>query len=557
MKTEYYLHRILQKEGKGILKKILTFVLVTCLVTILVLSGCGEEETTTTTTSSTTSTATSSTSSPTSSPTTSGPVYGGTVRVINASGVNVMGYSLEQSPFDLFVLLCGVEKLVEYDENQELVPHLAESYTFDESAKTISIKMREGIRFHDGSDCDAESIAWNYEQQVMNQRIGYLNQWDSLEVIDKYNFVIHYTGDYNNQLAVAWLWSPPMYSMQAFLDAGDGDIEKSKDWARLNVSGTGPFKQGEFVRDVSLTMVRNDDYWGGKPYLDAIEYMFIPDPVTANLKMQAGEADLWFAPSIKDQLELEQAGLTRLEGQPSVINILPNINDPDSIWQNKDLREAIEYALDKEGMADALGFGYYKAAKMVVPAGKDGYDASWPGRSYDEDKAKELLAKSGYEGETIELMVLTGPNVDLATAVKRYLDDIGLNCEINIADPGLFYGSLYGTGWKDLIISSFGVMGSSLDSFHNNLGDQPLTKMGSWILPPDLLEMSIESRTYADPADQLTAISDIFMAISEGAYITPIYEVRSANMIWPYFHTTLGAESGFSQYWAGYWLEPQ
>ncbi|MGD9118637.1 MAG: hypothetical protein PVJ08_07920, partial [Dehalococcoidia bacterium] len=74
------------------MKKILTFVLVTCLVTILVLSGCGEEETTTTTT--TTSPTTSTTTSPTSSPTTSGPVYGGTVRVINASGVNVMGYSL-------------------------------------------------------------------------------------------------------------------------------------------------------------------------------------------------------------------------------------------------------------------------------------------------------------------------------------------------------------------------------------------------------------------------------------------------------------------------------
>ena len=455
------------------MKKVLYILLIACLISAFILSGCGEAEETATTTTPATSTPTTTTPSPT----TSGPVSGGTVRVINASGVNVMGYSLEQSPWDLFVLLCAVEKLIEYDENQELVPHLAESYTFDEAAKTITIKMREGIRFHDGSDCDAESIAWNYEQQLMNVRMGYLSQWESLEIVDKYTFIIHYTGDYNNQLAVAWLWSPPMFSMQAFLDAGDGDIEKSKDWARLNVSGTGPFKQGEFVRDVSLTMVRNDDYWGGMPYLDAVHYMFIPDPVTANLKMQAGEADLWFGPTIKDQLELEQAGLIRLEGQPNVTTIYPNIVDPESKWQNKDLREAIEYALDKEGMAAALGQGYYKSSKMVVPEGKDGYDEAWPGRPYDVDKAKELLAKSGYEGETIELMVLTGPNVDLATAVKRYLDDIGLVCEINIADPGLFYGSLFGAGWQDLIIYGFGVMGSSLDSFHNNLGDQPLTSL--------------------------------------------------------------------------------
>jgi ABC-type transport system substrate-binding protein len=416
--------------------------------------------------------------------------------------------------------------------------------------------MREGIRFHDGSDCDADAIAWNFEQQVMNQRIGYLDQWDSLEVIDKYNFVIHYKGDYNNQLSVAWLWSPPIYSKDAFVNAGNGDIEKSKDWARLNVSGTGPFKQGELIRDVSLTMVRNDDYWGGTPYLDEIYYLFIPDPVTASLKMQAGEADLWFSPSIKDQLELEQAGLTRLEGQPTVSIILPNIVNPDSKWQNKDLREAVEYALDKEGMAAALGFGYYKAAKMVVPEDKEGYDADWEGRPYNEDKAKDLLAKSGYTGETVKLLVLTGPNVDLATAVKRYLDDIGLNCEIDIADPGRFYGELFGTGWDDLVIYQFGVMGSSLDSFHNNLGDQPLTRMAGWALPPDLLEMSKKSRTYADQADQFQAIEEIFMAISADVYIIPIYKFSNANMAWPHFHTTLGQESGFSQYWARYWLEP-
>jgi ABC-type transport system substrate-binding protein len=535
------------------MKKWFFIVLSVLIASAMVLGSCAEPEEPTPEPTS------SPTAEPTAEPTpepTSGPVSGGTCRVINASGVNVMGYSLEQSPWDLFVLLCAVEKLVEYNDKQELVGHLAESYSFDDAAKTIHVKMREGVRFHDGSDCDAEAIAWNFEHQVMNQRIGYIDQWDRLEIIDKYNFVIHYKGDYNNQLAVAWLWSPPIYSKAAFENAGNGDIEKSKDWARQNVSGTGPFKQGELVRDVSLTMVRNDDYWGGKPYLDSIYYLFIPDPVTANLKMQAGEADLWFSPSIKYQLELEQAGLTRLEGQPSVTNLLPNIVNPDSKWQNKDLREAVEYALDKEGIAEALGFGYYQGAKMVVPEGKEGYDDTWPGRSYDPEKARELLAKSGYEGATVNLLVLTGPNVDLATAVKRYLDDIGLNCEVDIADPGRFYGSLYGAGWDDLIIGSFGVMGSSLDSFHNNLGDQPLTRMGGWALPPDLLEMSKKSRTYADKAGQLTAISEIFMALSEGAYIIPIYQFSGANIIQPNFHTTLGAESGFSQYWAKYWLEP-
>ena len=415
--------------------------------------------------------------------------------------------------------------------------------------------MREGIRFHDGSDCDADAVAWNYEHQVANKRIGYLDQWDRLEVIDKYNFVIYYTGDYNNQLLNAWLWSPPMYSKEAFIKAGNGDIEKSKDWARLNVCGTGPFKQGDFQRDVSLTMVRNEDYWGGKPYLDAIEYLFIPDPVTSSIKLQAGEADMWFSTPIKNQVELERQGIVRLKGQPSVAVIYPNNMNPDSKWHNKDLREAVEYAIDKEGIAVAMGFGYYKPAKMVVPEGRWGYDPNYEGRPYDPDKARELLEKSGYKGSTVTLTVLTGDMTDTATAIKRYLDDIGLNCEVDIADPGRYYGALYGTGWDDLILSSLGILGNSLQAFHMNLGDQPLTRMGGWELPADMLAVSQDSRTHESEAAQIEAAGRVFKALSEGAYVIPVWESNSANMIQPYFHTTVGQESGFTQYWGRYWLE--
>ena len=534
------------------MKKILFVLFTVTILAALIFSSCGKA----------TPTPTPTPTAPTPTPTkTAGPVTGGTARVINASGVNVMGYSLEQSPWDLFVLLCAVEKLVEFNDKQEMAPQLAESYKVDDAAKTITVTMRKNVKFHDGSDCDADAIAWNFEQQLANKRIGYIDQWGGLAVKDKYTFVITYTGSYNNQLVTAWLWSPPIFSKVAFTTAGGtipagSDIEKSKDWARLNVSGTGPFKQGEFIRDVSLRMDRFDGYWGGKPYLDHVMYYFIPDPVTATLKMQAGEADLYFGVAIKDQLTLEKAGLTRVVGQPTVFCLYPNIVKPDSKWQNKDLREAVEYALDKVGMATALGFGYAKAAKMVVPEGRTGYSTTWPGRPFNVAKAKELLQKSGYVGATVKVLVLTGTQVDTATAVKRYLDDIGLKCEVDIADPGRFYGSLYGAGWDDLIIGGFGIMGDALVSFQNNLGDQPLTRMGGWALPPDLLTLSKQSRTYPDAAGQKTATEGIFMALSEGAYIIPMYQIEAANIARPKFHNTLGAESGFSQYWARYWLEP-
>jgi ABC-type transport system substrate-binding protein len=531
--------------------KLLFFLAIIVTISIII-GGCAAKTTTpkVTTAPVTTTTVPSSTTK-----TTPMATVGGTVKVINAAGPKVMGYSLEQGPGDLFVLLCAVEKLVEYNNKQELVPNLAQSFTVDENAKTITVKMRTGIRFHDGSDCDADAIAWNFDQQVTNKRIGYLDQWDNLEVKDKFTFVIHYKGGYNNQLINGWLWSPPIYSKEAFLKAGNGDIEKSKDWARLNVSGTGPFKQGEFVRDVSLTMVRNDDYWRGKPYLEAIQYLFIPDPVIAAIKLQAKEADLWFGVSIKNQVELEKKGLTRLVGQPSVSMLYPNIKDPKSKWQNKDLREAVEYAIDKGGIAAALGFGLFRETKQIVPTGAWGNDPSYAGRGYDTAKAKALLTKSGYAGTAIKLLVLTGPDADTATAIKRYLDDIGLKCEVDIADPGRYYGSLYGTGWDDLLLTNYGVLGNSLQGFHMNLGDQPLTRMGGWALPAELVSMSQESRTFADAALQAKAAGGLYKALSDGAYLIPIYEFASANMAQPSFHSTIGQETGFTQYWYGYWKE--
>jgi peptide/nickel transport system substrate-binding protein len=531
-------------------RQFLVFLAVLIVIGII-FSSCSSKTTTTTTTTppAGTTTSTTSTTQPTASP-----VSGGTVKVIYSAGPKILGYSLEQGPGDLFVLLNAVEKLVDFDKNQVLVPNLAESVKVDDTAKTISVTMRKGIRFHDGSDCDADAVAWNYGQQVTNKRIGYLDQWDRLDVIDKLNFVIHYKGGYNNQLVAAWLWSPPIYSKAAFVNAGGGDIEKSKDWARLNVSATGPFKMGDFQRDVSMTMVRNDDYWGGKPYLDAIQYLFIPDPVTAAIKLQAGEADFWFNVSINNQVELVKKGLVRLPGQPTISVLYPNIKDPKSKWQNQSLREAVEYALDKGGIAAALGFGYYKEAKMVVPDSAWGYDANYPARTYNVEKAKQLLADSGYKGANIKLLVLTGTDSNTATAVKRYLDDIGLNCTVDIADPGRYYGSLYGTGWDDLLLGTFGVMGDSLQSFHNNLGDQPLTRMGGWSLPDSILPLSQDSRTKSTAADQQVAVGKLYKALDDGAYLIPIYQFNGAQMMQPYFHTTIGQESGFTQYWAKYWL---
>jgi ABC-type transport system substrate-binding protein len=485
------------------------------------------------------------------------PRYGGDLRIIYNAGPRILGYSLEQGPGDLFVLLNAVEKVVEFNDKQELVPWLAESVDVNDQKKTITIKMRKGIKFHDGSDCDAGAIAWNYEQQVANKRIGYLDKWGSMDVVDKYTLVIHYKGGYNNQLIMGWLWSPPIYSKEAFEKAGGGDIEKSKEWARSNVSGTGPFKLLEYKRDDHMTLVRFDDYWGDKPYLDRITYLFIPDSVTASAMMQAGQADWWLGTPIKDQVDLEKKGLIRKSGPGNFGCIVPNIANPESKWKDKRLRQALEYALDKPAIAKALGFGYYSPMKMLAPEGEWGYDPTYEGHPYNPEKAKQLLAEAGYpQGFNFKLLAMIG-NQDAATAIKSYLDAVGMTVDIDIADPGRFFGSLWVKGWDDLILWGTIVLGDMLATMQINYGDQPLTRMASasWVVPPELVALCKDSRTYPDKAGQEAATNKIIRWVADQSLIIPLYVSPAAYIIQPYVHTTYLQQTSFTFYFAKFWMD--
>jgi ABC-type transport system substrate-binding protein len=463
---------------------------------------------------------------------------------------------VEQGPFDLYVLLGGVEKIMEYNEKQVLAPWLAESVVNDEKTQTITIKLRPGIKCHDGSAFDADALVWNFNNQVANKRIGYISQFVKIEAVDKVTAVISYTGGYNNQLITAWAWSPPMWSKGAWEAAGGG--EKSMAWARNNFSSTGPLKLAEYKRDVHLILERFDAYWGPKPYLDKVKFIFIPDTVTASAMMQAGEADMWLGAPVNDQLYLVKKGLVMTSGGGAVPGIVPNTVAPDSKWKDKRLLMALEYALDKVAIAGALGQGRYTALKMAVPEGVMGYDPTFEARSYNPAKAKELLAEAGYpNGLKVKLLVLQG-NLDLPQAIKRYLDDVGMTTDIDIADAGRYYGSLYLQGWDDLLLGGGGfASGDSLANFHNNWGDQPLTRMAanSYLLPPELLELSKQSRTYADPKDQAAATVKIFRWIADNAFVIPIYKSPSSYVMQPWVHCTHLTEGSFTFYFGKYWMD--
>lgn len=551
------------------MKKLLFLLLAVIITCSMILVGCGGDETTppattsgappATTTTSSAPAITSATPAPETEvpPAGNDPVSGGTLRIIYNAAPAVLGGSVEQGPFDLFVLLGGVEKIMDYNDNQELAPWLAESVDQDDAAKTITVKLHAGIKCHDGSDFDADAMIWNFKNQVERKRIGYLDSFVSIDKIDKVTAVIKYQGDYNNQLIAAWLWSPPMYSKGAWDKAVDASGDASE-WARNNFSGTGPYKLKEYQRDVKLVLERFDDYWGPKPYLDTVEWIFIPEAVTASAMMEAGKADLWIGGPVNDQIRLESLGLVRQAGLGNIPCIYPNTVAENSKWKDTRLLNALEYAINKPAIAQALGQGQYTALKMLSPEGRMGYDPAYEGHPYNPDKARELLAEAGYpDGFNIKITALVGQE-DTCTALKQQWDAVGIITEIDIADAGRFYGGLYGGGWEDLLLTGYGE-GDMLANFQNNLGDQPLTKMSaaSYALPPALLALSQESRTYPDKAGQEEAMKKITRWIADNGFVIPLWLIPGSFVRQPWVHCDYLKQGGFTFYFSRYWMEPQ
>ena len=252
--------------------KRLIILLAVLLVTISILVSCGSTESTTTTTTKTTATSTTtsastqtSTTSATTKTTTStssqtptataADKYGGTLRIILwASPSGTGGLPWELFGNDLISSHQVIEPLLHVDGNSNIVPCLAESYSVADDLLSITFKLRKGVKFHDGTDFNAQAAKWNMDHTIAAMSVP---TWKSVDVIDDYTIRLNLNYWTNTIVtgmdsASDWMVSPTAYE------------KNGEEWMRNNPVGTGPFKFLSFERDVSYKSVRNPG-WKASP----------------------------------------------------------------------------------------------------------------------------------------------------------------------------------------------------------------------------------------------------------------------------------------------------
>ncbi|HTY82531.1 MAG TPA: ABC transporter substrate-binding protein [Dehalococcoidales bacterium] len=417
--------------------------LVIIIIALLVI-GCGK--TATTTTSSKPPTTTTSTP-PTSTALT--PKSGGTLKYAESLWYGATlgwpgdpGWLVTSPPCNLFF-----DTVLNADTKDNITPDLC-SATVANDLTSITLTCQKGIKFHDNSDFNATSLKWNLDLLIAG-KYGDYSFVKSADIVDPMTVKLTLSS-YSNSLLTT-LASTMIASQQAYIDHGSN--KDAETWMRANAVGTGPFKQTAATPNVSITGVRNDNYFKGKPYLDQIIMTNIPDQVTRVQALQAGEIDIEGGNPGKPEADFLAAN-KNFKIQADYISIsalVPDSKNTASPWANLKVRQALDYAIDRDALVSSLGFGYWTATSQFAVPGTASYNNALPPIKQDLTKAKQLLTDAGYaNGFNTQILGSTVTTFkDQEVAIQGMLAKIGITVNVNLIDHPA-YNTAIQKGWDGL-----------------------------------------------------------------------------------------------------------
>jgi peptide/nickel transport system substrate-binding protein len=530
------------------MKRLALFCSVLMVVILLILTGCSGTSTPSTTTSQpapATSTAQPATTTTTSKPATTPPpasptpVYGGILRAITSGGFpSLLGLPTEFAPSDSIYALPVLERLCEWDAQGNQIPVLATSWEGDANAMTVTWHLRQGVKFTDGTDFNADAVKFNFQLGIDAGRLTEGQFVKSMDVLDPYTLRMNLT-NYTSMMFEDYGWDQQI-SPTAFKNAGGGDIEKSKAWARTNSVGTGPFTVSSFTRDSVIKYTKNPNYWRtGMPYLDGMEVRLIPDQMTAAATLEAKQADIWLdTGAVQNIMDLQKKGLIDNQGPGYFFALLPNSSDPSSPTSKIEVRQAIEYAIDRPALANMIGFGRYEPLTQIAASKFPGYVAGYNPRPYDPAKAKQLLAAAGYPNGFKTKIMTTSTSTDAVAGIKAYLDAVGIQTEVDIADLGRYFGQVFGTGWTDdMVFAASGINPDATDLFIH-FGPSPMTfKTKNIYKSPEYLAILNQALKTYNTADMIALFKKAVQQAGTDAMIIPIYRNVDDAVMQPYVHS--------------------
>ncbi len=566
------------------MRKTIWFALVALLLIALigvVAAGCGGGNTTTTAAGpATTAGGTETTAGGTETTMAAGePVMGGIVKTGTVSHPSKFGYPGHVFGPDQFFEGLFLEMMFNpTDQIDVYTPQLAESWELAPDKSAYIFHLRQGVKFTDGTDFNADACKFCWDLNLAPAGAAPSGPATtaaappttaaggapaaagppaggppagpppdfafvkSIEVVDAYTVKINLTKWTNETLSFIGRKSWAVFSPTAYKDKG-------ADYLDTHPVGTGAFMLKSFTPDQEMVLEKNPNYWGkdaqGRqlPYLDGIQIQVFGDPSTMTIALQAGQIDGTDQVALVGAQQLQNDKNFVLENFGGPVQMIEmNTTDPTSVWSDLRMRQALEYAIDKEGLAKSVGMGFTPPVYSIIHSVDEVCDPGTTPRKYDPEKAKSLMAEAGHP--TVECALSydtnrTDPN--LVDAIQANLAAVGITLKLNGMNTGAFSAiSTKVPQGNDILFQGLrGAAPNVLQGAIEMYGKGTIYFPG-FAPPAEFYTLMDKAQTYENLTDALPDIAQMEKIAYDDAQVVPttmaafisVTSMKLKNMVW-------------------------
>lgn len=456
-----------------------------------------------------------------------------TLRVGLAEDPDVLDPSLARSFVGRVVFSALCDKLFDIDEKLAIQPQLATAYEWSADSKTLTLKLRQGVTFHDGEKFDAAAVKFNIERHKTmpgSNRRGELAPVASVDVVDASTVKLILAAPFSPLLAQLADRAGMMVSPKAAQAAGDK--------FGLKPVCSGPFKFVERVAQDRIVLERYPQYWNAAAiHFDKLVYTPIPDATVRLSNLKAGQLDFIERVASSDIAKLQSdkklktSRITEIGYQGITINIGKSEKAKQNpLGRDARVREAFELSLDRTGLAQVVMDKEATVGNQWVAPTNAYYAKNVPVPKRDIARAKQLLKEAGVPNPSFTLVAPTTSDAQrLALVVQAMTREAGFDVKIqaaefatslNMADKGDY--EAYILAWSGRADPD-----GNLFSFHGC--KQPLNYTG--YCDPETDKLLNQSRELRDPAERKKVFDQIAARVTKER---PVIYLYHRNWLWAY-----------------------
>jgi peptide/nickel transport system substrate-binding protein len=392
---------------------------------------------------------------------------------------------------DIWYLQQYYSGLFRFDDQMEIEGDLAERWEVGSDGLTYTFYLRPGLKFADGTPVTPEDWLWSLNRARDPNNGAWFSSLSAIDTIqateDKIVFKL-------KEVYVPFIYSLALFNSVVMPKA---EVEAAGGWEQFMESpvGAGPFMVSNWTKNEVMILDRNRYYWEqGKPVVDQIVLKTIPDDNARVLALQKGDVDaINFVPRNR-VAELQNDPNIEVLMLPSTSTIYLILNTKRKPLDDKRVRKALSYAIDRDALVRIVAYGVGQPATTFRPHGSLYFNVSLPGWPYDVEKAKALLAEAGYaDGFSISciLQADSGSDVDISTVLREMWAKVGVTLNIQSLEPGL-RNEKFHTGDFDSVISywtddipdpsqatAFSLVYANAESFHTGFQNDEIDQLAA------------------------------------------------------------------------------